>query len=67
MIYKPTAPSVIGKAVELRSLPAVERDAILAEAALQAEQEYRSNPHLTDFEAFSQEDLHGESTAAPAG
>jgi hypothetical protein len=31
------------------------------------ESEYRGKPHLTDFEAFGEDDLHGESTAAPAG
>ena len=54
-------------AAELRRLPAAERDAILAEAAALAEPEYRSQSHLTDFEAFGEDDVHGDSTAAPAG
>lgn len=54
-------------ATELRKLPAEERDAILAAAAALAEDIYRNDPQLTDFEAFGEEDLHGESTAAPAG
>jgi hypothetical protein len=55
------------KASELRRLPAAERDDILAKAAALAESDYRSKPQLTDFEAFGEDDLHGDSTAAPAG
>lgn len=55
------------KADELRRLPAAERDDILAKAAGLAEREYRSKPQLTDFEAFGEDDLHGDSTAAPTG
>ncbi len=54
-------------AAELRSLPAEQRDAILQEAAALAEDIYRNDPQLTDFEAFALEDLHAESTAAPKG
>jgi len=54
-------------AAELRKLPAEQRDAILEAAAALAEDIYRNNPELTDFEAFGEEDLHGESTAAPEG
>jgi hypothetical protein len=54
-------------AAELRKLPAEQRDAILAAAAAQAEDLYRNDPQLTDFEAFAEEDLYGESTAAPEG
>ncbi len=54
------------KVGELRKLPANERDAILTAAALDAEGAYRANPKLTDFEAFGKDDLHGESTPAPA-
>jgi hypothetical protein len=54
-------------AAELRQLPAKQRDAILSEAAKLAEGEYRSNRELTGFEAFSEDDLHGQSTAAEAG
>jgi hypothetical protein len=54
-------------AAELRQLPAPQRDAILEEAAALAEEIYRGNPELTDFEAFGDEDLYGESTATPEG
>lgn len=55
------------KAAELRKLPPEERDAILDAAARSAEKEYRTNRQLTDFEAFGKDDLHGESSEAPAG
>ena len=51
-------------AAELRKLPAQERDAILAAAAALAEDLYRNDPELTDFEAFGEDVLYGESTAA---
>src|SRR5271166_189987 len=54
-------------AAELRKLPADQRDAILAAAAAVAEEIYRNDPQLTDFEAFGEEDLYGESTAGPEG
>jgi hypothetical protein len=54
-------------AAELRKLPANQRDTILEAAAALAEEIYRNDPHLTDFEAFGEEDLSGESTAAPEG
>jgi hypothetical protein len=54
-------------AAELRKLPAEQRDAILAAAAALAEALYRNDPELTDCEAFGEEDLYGESTAAPEG
>ena len=54
-------------ASELRKLPAKERDAILEAAAALAEELYRTDPELTDFEAFGEDDLYGESTAAPEG
>jgi hypothetical protein len=54
-------------AAELRKLPADQRDAILAAAAALAEELYRNDPRLTDFEAFGEQDLYGESTAAPEG
>lgn len=46
---------------ELLKLPLHLRDAILAEQAAAAEQEYRSNPELTAFDAFGEDDLYGES------
>jgi hypothetical protein len=66
MISKPTTSDGTWKACELRKLPSNERDAILESAAVQAENEYRTNAPLTDFEAFGEDDLHGESTAATA-
>jgi hypothetical protein len=66
----PDSSSVLNKdwtAAELRKLPAQQRDAILEAAAALAEQIYRQDPSLTDFDAFGEEDLYGESTAAPEG
>jgi hypothetical protein len=66
----PDSSSLLGKnwtAAELRKLPAEQRDAIMEAAAAVAEAIYRDNPELTDFEAFDEDDLYGESTAAPAG
>ena len=57
-----TTPNKKWTAAELRKLPTVERDAILAAAAALAENEYRNNAALSDFEAFGTEDLHGESS-----
>jgi Zn-dependent peptidase ImmA (M78 family)/transcriptional regulator with XRE-family HTH domain len=48
---------------ELLRLPRAERIQILADAALQAEKEYRANPDLTDFNAFGEDDLHVESSS----
>jgi hypothetical protein len=55
-------PPRIWSATELRQLPPDQRDAVLASAATCAESEYRSNPALTDFEAFGKEDLRGDSS-----
>jgi hypothetical protein len=55
------------KASDLRKKSPAERDAILAAAAARAESEYRTNPHLTDFEAFGEDDLYGECSGAKAG
>ena len=49
-------------AAELRRLPAVDRDAILAAAAEVAADEYRDDPALTAFEAFGEKDLHVHSS-----
>jgi hypothetical protein len=54
-------------AVELRKLPAAERDAILAEQAALAQEEYRTNRDLTDFETYGEDDLYGESSGAQEG
>ena len=60
-----TTSATIGRvrwtARELRKLPAHERDRILEAAAKEAENEYRTNRDLTDFEAFEKADLHGDS------
>jgi acyl-CoA reductase-like NAD-dependent aldehyde dehydrogenase len=63
---KPTGSSSAKRwtATELRKLPADERDAILRAAAALAEEEYRTDPRLTDFEAFGKDDLYGESSSA---
>jgi hypothetical protein len=62
---KPTVADGAWCAKELRRLPVDERNAVLAAAAQVAEPEYRTNPSLTNFDAFGEEDLHGQSTAAP--
>lgn len=49
-------------AAELRKLPPEECDAILAACAALAEEEYRTNRELTDFEAFGEDNLYGESS-----
>jgi hypothetical protein len=45
-------------ATELRKLPPEQRAAILAEQAALLEEEYRSNPELTAFEALGEDDLY---------
>jgi len=62
MATQTTSPTHPLTAAEIRRLPPAERDALLAAAAAAAEQEYLSNPALTAFEAFGEEDLHGESS-----
>jgi len=52
---------------ELRKLPLEERNAIIEAQATLAETIYRNDPQLTDFEAFGEEDLHGESSSAGSG
>jgi hypothetical protein len=44
-------------AEELRKLSKDQREAILAAAAALAVSDYRSDPELTAFEAFSKDDL----------
>ncbi len=41
---------------ELRRMPREQRQAILAAAAVMAEEDYRSDKELTGFEAFSEEE-----------
>ncbi len=54
-------------ASQLRKLPVEERNAILAAQAALAEPIYRSDKRLTDFEAFGEDDLHGESSSTETG
>ncbi len=54
-------------ASQLRKLPVEERNAILAAQATLAEPIYRSDKRLTDFEAFGEDDLHGESSSTETG
>ena len=49
-------------AAELRKLPPEQRDAILEAAAALAEEDYRNDAELTAFEAFSKDDLYGDSS-----
>ena len=51
-------------AAALRRLPPEQRDVILAAAAEAAAEEYRLNPNLTAFEAFGEEESHGDSADA---
>jgi hypothetical protein len=53
-------------ASELRKLPPQERDAIMEAAAGLAAREYTNDPELTAFEAFGEDDLHGESSNTEA-
>lgn len=49
-------------AAELRRLPREQQEAILEAAAAVAEQDYRNDPELTAFEAFTKDDLYGDSS-----
>ena len=49
-------------AAELRGLLPHERDAILADAAKRADDDYTRDRDLTAFEALGEEDLHGRSS-----
>lgn len=59
---KPTTERRNWTAAELQRLPAEQRDAILAAAAAEAEEDYRTNPELRCFEAFGEEDLYVDSS-----
>jgi hypothetical protein len=50
-------------AAELRKLPASRRDMILEAAATAAEEVYQNDAELTAFEAFGEEELHGDSSS----
>ena len=54
-------------ASQLRKLPAEKRNAILAAQAALAEPIYRSDMRFTDFEAFGEDDLYGESSSTATG
>jgi hypothetical protein len=62
----PSAPDKRWSAAELRKLAPAERDAILAEQAACLADEYRTNPELTAFEAFGDEDLYVDSSDSEA-
>ena len=49
---------------ELLKLPPEQRSAILAEAAARAASDYENDPQLTDFEAFGENDLYGDSSSS---
>ena len=59
----PTVPLVVPEKLrppwprptELRKLPREQQEAILAASAELAEEEYRTNKDLTDFDAFAEE------------
>ncbi len=52
-------------ATELRKLPQAQRDAIMEAAACLAEEQYRNDTELTNFDAFGPDEMRGDSTAAP--
>lgn len=54
------APGQRYTARELLKLPREERDRIMAEAARAAEEEYLTNPALSEFEAFGEDDLYDD-------
>lgn len=54
-------------ASELRKLPRDEQEAILRVQAALAEELYRRNPELTDFEAFDEVDVHADNPLPEEG
>lgn len=56
---RPASPIVPARVTpsELRRMPREERQAVLAAAAVLAEQDYRDDKELTGFEAFSEEEF----------
>jgi hypothetical protein len=52
------SPPLYLSAAEVMKLPKHDRDRILAEAAILAEKEYRANPALAGFDAFSDEEFY---------
>ena len=63
----PAAPRRPWTATDLRKLPPTERDAILARQAAALADDYRNDPALTAFEAFSDEDLYVDGPGPEAG
>ncbi len=53
-------------ATELLQLSLAEREAILAKQAARAEIDYATNPELTAFEAYGEDDLHVDSSDTQA-
>ena len=53
-------PEFAPSARTLLKLPMEERNRILASQAMLLEEEYRTNPDLTDFETFGSDDLYDE-------
>lgn len=51
-------------AAELLRLPLAERERILTEQAALAEADYASDPELTAFDAYGEDDLHVDSSDA---
>jgi hypothetical protein len=49
---------------ELRKLPLENRYAILEAQAKLAKSSYRNDQTLTDFEAFAEEDFHGDTSSS---
>ena len=60
---RPTRPEILPVALarytpsELRMMPREERQAVLAAAAVLAEEDYRDDKELTGFDAFSEEEV----------
>ena len=52
----------LSRAAELLKLPLAQREAILAEQAARAAADYASDPELTAFDAFGEDDLHVDSS-----
>lgn len=50
----------LGFPLQLMKLPLEERRKVLAKAIAEAEDDYLSDPELTDFEAFGDNDLYDE-------
>jgi|MudIll2142460700_1097286.scaffolds.fasta_scaffold3186750_1 hypothetical protein len=58
----PKTPPPQWTAAELLKLPLAERETILTEQAARAEGDYASDPELTAFDAYGEDDLHVDSS-----